>query len=142
MGDYDYPGVAPTPVGEEAVWFDHCRRRELVIQQCRGCSRHLFPPRSVCPHCLTDDPEWVRARGTGTVHTFTVQHRNPQGFEGQAPYTIAMVDLDEGVRMMTRIPGDPDRLAVGDPVEVRWADVADGVTVPVFVRSEEAPHAR
>lgn len=77
-----------------------------------------------------------RQPGTGTVFTFTIQHREASGFEGQAPYVVAMVDLDEGPRMMSRIVG-PEPISIGMSVEVGWASIADGVDVPVFVSAQE-----
>ena len=138
MGDYDYRARLPAAIGEEARWFEYCRRKQLMIQRCAACDVYLFPPRSVCPECLAADPVWVEAAGTGTVYTFTVQHRDAAGFEGQAPYTIAMIDLDEGVRMMSRIAGSPEDVRIGMAVEVRWAEITDDGSVPVFVPATES----
>ena len=137
MGAFDYSGVRPPAFGEEATWFEYCSAERLMIHRCRDCAQFLFPPRSVCPHCLAPDPEWVEAAGTGTVFTFTVQHRDAPGFKDQAPYTIAMVDLAEGVRMMSRIVAPSDLVAIGIPVEVRWAAIEPGFKVPVFVPQED-----
>lgn len=135
-GPYDYPGVVPSAQGEEADWFAFCREHRLMIQRCVECAHYQFPPRSVCIECLAPRPEWVEAAGTGTVFTFTIQHREASGFEGQAPYVVAMVDLDEGPRMMSRIVG-PEPISIGMSVEVGWASIADGVDVPVFVSAQE-----
>ncbi len=131
-GEFDYPGVVPPAVGEEAKWFDFCRNHQLMIQRCAACGHYQFPPRSVCVECLEEAPEWVEAAGTGSVFTFTIQHREAAGFAGQAPYTLAMVQLDEGPRIMSRIVDD-GAVAIGMDVALRWANVGADLDVPVFV---------
>ena len=131
--EYDFDGVVPTAVGEEAMWFEHCREHRLMIQRCELCGHHQFPPRSVCVECLDPEPEWVEVAGEGTVFTFTVQHREAAGFSGQAPYVIAMIQLAEGPRLLSRVVAEPDSVAIGMPVETRWANIAEDWTVPVFV---------
>jgi uncharacterized OB-fold protein len=135
-----FDGEVPEVRGEEATYFGHCQRGELHIQRCRSCSSHVFYPRSVCPTCMSGELEWVEARGTGTVHTFTIQHRDPPGFEGQAPFVVAIIELDEGVRLMSRVMGEPDDVSVGMAVRVEFASIADSFQVPVFVPAD-APHA-
>lgn len=128
----DFRGEVPETRGEETTYFDYCQQGELRIQRCSACSAYVFYPRSVCPACFGRELQWVRARGTGAVHTFTVQHREPPGFEGQAPYVIGMISLDEGVLMMSRVIADPATVRVGMPVRVAFATIADGFKVPVF----------
>jgi hypothetical protein len=78
----------------------------------------------------------VEASGRGTVFTYTIQHRDAPGFAGQRPYAVAMVELAEGPRMLSRIVGSDD-IRIGMPVEVRWASIGNGFDVPVFVAAEE-----
>ena len=92
-------------------------------------------PRSVCINCLAAAPEWVEAAGEGTVFTYTVQYREPPGFGGQAPYVVAMIELSEGPRLLSRVMAEPDDVRIGAPVEVRWAQVVDNLRLPVFVPS-------
>jgi len=135
---FSFAGAVPDVSGEEKTYFDFCRQGRLAIQYCARCDSHVFYPRSVCPTCWIGGLEWVDASGRGTVFTFTVQHREPSGYEGQAPYVLAMVELEEGVRMMTRIVADPQSVAIGMPVRVAFATVGDGdFTVPVFLPDEE-----
>lgn len=131
-------GVVPETRGEETTYFDFCQKGELRIQRCRSCSAYVFYPRSACPSCMGFDLEWVQARGTGTVFSFTVQHREAPGFEGQAPYVLAIIELDEGVRMMSRVVADPDAVRVGMPVRVQFAAIAEDFRVPVFVPAERS----
>ena len=91
----------------------------LRLQHCRQCDRHVFYPRAVCPHCSADDLCWVDARGSGRIHSFTVVHRAPPDYRDDVPYVVALVELDEGVRMMTRVVDvDPSAVRVDMPVTV------------------------
>jgi uncharacterized protein len=88
------------------------RYRELVgeggvhYQACVDCRRPLFPPRVLCPACGSTRLEWRESAGTGTVYSATTVHARDA-----EPYTIALVDLDEGIRVMVTIadatPDDP-----------------------------------
>jgi hypothetical protein len=93
-----------------------------------------FYPRAVCPSCLSSATEWVRARGRGTVYSFTVTHQSQApGFRGELPYVLAIVELDEGPRLMTNIVGcAPDAVRIGLPVEVVFEDVTPEVTLAKF----------
>jgi uncharacterized OB-fold protein len=133
VGDLDFSGPRPFVHGEEAAYFDYCRQGELRIQRCRDCKRHVFYPRFVCPWCLADDLEWVRASGRGVVHTFTVQHRAAPDYRGPLPYVIAVIELEEGVRMLSRVVCDPETVRIDMPVTVAWAKIDGDLQVPVFV---------
>jgi len=91
----------------------------LRVQRCGACGRHVFYPRAVCPHCTTGELAWVEAGGGGRVHSFTVVHRAPAEYREEAPYVVALVELDEGVRLMTRLVDvAPADVRVDMPVEV------------------------
>jgi uncharacterized OB-fold protein len=113
-------------------FWDGCRRQELLIQQCRACGRHVFIPQAFCPHCLATGLDWIRAAGTGSVVTFTVVWR-PQTPAFEVPYVIAVVQLDEGVDLLTNLTDvTPEQVAIGMRVEVRFVDVAPEATLPFF----------
>ena len=126
------PGIAPETRGEETVWFDYCQQERLMLQHCGNCGGYIYYPRAVCPRCLGANLRWEQADGGGVVHTFTVQHRPPPEF-GDAPYAVAMVELVEGVRIFSRIVGDPDSVHIGMPVRVAFARLPDGFKFPVFM---------
>ena len=130
----EYNGPLPKPDRDSAVYWDAARRHELVLQRCNSCHRFRFYPRSVCPHCLSDEFEWQTASGRGHIYSFTVIHRSPSpAFRDRVPYVLALVELEEGVRMMTNIVGcDPEAVAIGEAVEVTFDDVTDEVTLPKF----------
>ncbi|TMA99719.1 MAG: OB-fold domain-containing protein, partial [Deltaproteobacteria bacterium] len=88
----------------------------------------------VCPACLSSATEWVRASGRGTVYSFTVTYQNQAaGFREELPYVLAIVELDEGVRMMTNVVGcAPDAVRIGMPVQVVFEDVTAEITLAKF----------
>lgn len=119
--------------GDSRVYWEGIARGELRIQRCDACSRHVFYPRSICPHCFSDQLSWVTASGKGTIYTYTVVHQAFGSFAGDVPFTVAIVELEEGVRMMTRIIDGPrERVTIGAPVRVTFESVADDMTLPYF----------
>lgn len=108
------------------------RQHKLLLPWCKSCGKPHFYPRSACPHCWSEEYEWRNAKGTGTVHSFTITRANPPtAFADALPYAIAILDLDEGVRMLTNIIDWADGLAIGDRVSVSFVE-RDGTVIPVF----------
>ena len=131
----DYAGPLPVPTPESRPFWEAARRHELSLQRCRACGRRVFYPRAACPNCLSPDLEWRRVSGRGTLHTFTIVHRGAKNFPLAAPYVLAVVELEEGPRLMTNLVGveaDPVRVRIGMPVEVVFEDVSSEVTLPRF----------
>jgi uncharacterized protein len=124
----------PRPYQDTEPYWEAAKEKRLVLQQCKDCGKHQFYPRGVCSHCLGSALDWVEARGRGKVHTFTVCHRAPHpGFAGQVPFVIAVIELDEGVRMMTNIVGcDPKTVRIDMPVKVTFEEATPEVTLPQF----------
>ena len=92
---------------------------KLMGARCRSCGRLLVPPRPVCPECYGDDMEWVELKGEGIVESYTVIHVAPERFAKEAPYVVALVRLDEGVRLPGRLVGiEPEAVRVGMRVKV------------------------
>jgi uncharacterized OB-fold protein len=131
----DYTGPIPVPTPETRPFWEAAHRHELSLQRCRACGRYVFYPRAACPHCFAADLEWRRVSGRGTLHTFTVVHRGQRGFPLGPPYVIAIVELEEGARLMTNLVGvepDPQKIRIGMPVEVVFEDVSAEITLPRF----------
>jgi uncharacterized OB-fold protein len=126
----------PLPrIDEESRGFwEGLARHQLHLQRCAGCARLRHPPRAVCPSCLSSAVEWVEASGRGTVYSFTVTHQNQApGFRERLPYVLAIVELEEGVRLMANVTGcDPGVVRIGMPVFVEYEDMTDDVTLPAF----------
>ena len=132
MSDYRKP--LPRVDEEGRGYWEALARHELYFQRCRACGTNRFPPRAVCPACLSSATEWVQASGRGTVYSFTVTHQNQApGFRESLPYVLAVVELEEGPRMMTNVVGcAPDAVRIGMPVEVEYDDVTAEITLAKF----------
>lgn len=123
------------PISEASIPFwDATKQRQLVLQWCKSCDSVIHFPRAVCPSCLSDELEFRSATGRGSVYAFTVVHRpgNPT-MEERVPYVVALVELDEGARMMSNVVGcEPTEVSVGMPVQVTWEELSDGRALPLF----------
>jgi uncharacterized OB-fold protein len=131
--------VLEPPVSEAAEGFwDATRRRELALPWCPACARFFWYPREVCPVCLGEAVEWRPAAGTGEVYAVSVHHKTGPGRDPEdGPYAVALVDLPEGVRIMSNVVGvAPESVAVGTPVTVAWLPLSDGRHLPQFVPAE------
>ena len=120
-----------------ATFWSKAAEGVLVVPRCTDCGRTFWHPRPRCPHCGSGRVDWIRGSGKGTVHTFTVvrQSGDPY-FKTKVPYVVAMIDLDEGVRIMTNVVDTPlAALAVGMRVEVLFEDAGGGIAIPLFRRA-------
>jgi len=101
----------------------------FCIQHCPQCQHHVFTPRELCPHCGASPLRWVRASGLGTVYsTTTIARKQDAG----GNYNVALIDLDEGVRMMSRVEGvAPEAVAIGQRVQAHVAQT-DGRGLVLF----------
>ena len=115
-------------------FWEAAKEKRLIIQQCKDCNKHIFYPRIACPHCFSDQVDWVEASGKGKVYSFTVVKNNaPSAFITGMPYVIAVVKLEEGVQMLTNIVGcDPEAVTCDMPVEVIFEKLNDEFTLPKF----------
>lgn len=129
---------APIVNADSAAYWEGARNDTLLLQRCGDCGTLRFFPRFLCTECGSDHTEWSEASGRGTVHSFTIVHRAafPE-FQALAPYVVALVDLEEGPRMMTNIVGaDARDVAIGDAVTVVFEDRGtEGAKVPQFKRA-------
>jgi uncharacterized OB-fold protein len=129
-----WPEVSPGP--DAGPFWAACRRHRLVLPFCVPCGEYFFYPRPHCPGCGSRDVDWRPVTGRGRLHTFCIQYRSGlPGFADAVPFVTAIVELDEGPRMMsflTGVPADPAGIACEMPVEVGFLDLDGGVTLPVF----------
>jgi len=114
----------PVPDAVSSPFWEGVAEGVLRIQRCQACGRHVFYPRAVCPHCAAVDLCWVEASGSGRIHSYTVVHRAPAEYRDEIPYVVALIELDEGVRMMTRL------------VDVNPADVRVDLRVEVAIQGD------
>jgi uncharacterized OB-fold protein len=127
------PARFEPPVSEVAAPFwEATRDRRLVLPWCTACQRPVWYPREVCPGCLGSGLEWRESPGRGVVYACTVEHK-AQTRALEAPYVVALVELDEGVRLLSNVVGcPPERVGVGDRVQVTWEALSDGRGLPLF----------
>jgi len=126
------------PVSDEGrPFWDATREGRLALPWCTVCEQPIWYPRAICPACLGSEAiEWRDASGRATVYAVTVEH-SPQTRALEPPYAVALVDLDEGVRLLTNVVGVlADRVAVGDRVQVTWEPLSDGRQLPLFTPIE------
>lgn len=130
----DKPLPVPDPVTQP--YWDGLNAGELRIQRCRSCEKAVFYPRALCPHCGSRDLGWITCSGRGTLHAFTIAHRGtPAAFKGSTPYVVAMVDLEEGARVMTNlidVDPAPEAVKIGMAVEVVFEKASDAITLAKF----------
>ncbi len=126
----------PVPVADHVTreFWNGAGRHELLIQRCRECRAYQFIAQSCCRGCLSENIGWVAASGKGKVYSYTIIHRPPtQKFAADTPYTVALVELEEGVRMMSNIVEiEPQEVRVGMAVEVVFDDVGPAIALPKF----------
>lgn len=134
------------PVGAESgPFWEATRSGHLLVQWCTACDRGVFYPRAFCPHCQAPDQalQWRRATGRGTVYAAVVEHR-PEvagaAFAAGRPYCVALVDLEEGVRMLTNVVGcPPEDVRAGMAVAVTWELLSDGRQLALFEPAPDRP---
>lgn len=106
--------------GPDAVFAAFLADGRFMLQQCNDCKKHVFYPRVLCPHCGSPKLAWQPASGQGTVYSTTVVRRKP---EQGGDYNVALVDLHEGPRMMSRVDGiSPHEVAIGMAVRATIID--------------------
>lgn len=130
------PAAAPEPPKAQAIrpavnrdteyFWEGCRQGELRIQRCGGCGLLRHPPGPMCPECGATKPKYLVSDGYGVVYSYVVHH-HPQVPGKQTPFVIALIELDEGVRMLGELAGEP---SIGLPVEVVFTKVDDELTMP------------
>ena len=113
--------------GVEAAYQRQLDGGQFMIQRCGECARHVFFPRELCPHCGAMALQWVAPAGTGTVHAVTTVRRK---LDAGGDYNVSLIDLEEGVRMMSRVEGG-GKVTIGDPVRAR-VQVTEGKGLVVF----------
>ena len=123
----------PHATPETQPYWDATAQGRLDIPSCHACDEPFFYPRTSCPRCGSEDVGWVTATGRASLYSYVISHRPAPGFPERT--VIAVVELEEGPRMMTNIVGVepiPERLELGMPLRVRFEQRGE-VAIPVFV---------
>ncbi len=130
----EYRKPIPEPTPETLPYWEACKQHELRLPYCTKCREFFFYPRAFCPTCFGWEIEWRQVSGKGTLYTYSIQYR-PQAPGFEPPYITAIVQLDEGPRLMTNlidIEPDPERVKCDMPLEVVFRDITDEISLPLF----------
>ena len=132
MSEYNLPLPVITTLSK--VFWDGCKEEKLLYQHCEDCGEVIFFPKYLCPNCMSHSLEWLESKGKGKIDTFTVTYNfAPPAFMAEVPYCVAIIDMDEGYRMMSNIVEcDFKELECDMPVEVAFDPVTEEVTLPKF----------
>jgi len=130
MSEYLKPLPKPSPASRP--FWDAARRHELTLQRCGACHKFIYYPRDRCPHCFSAELSWERVSGRGKVYSYTVVRRASTRSFADAPYVLAIVELDEGVRMTSNVVAPADQVRVDMPVTVYFDDVTPEHTLVKF----------
>jgi uncharacterized OB-fold protein len=127
--------IRPMRNRDSAFFWDGTAAGELRVPQCNACGALRFPPGPACPECGAFDRGHVVASGRGTVFSYVV-HRHPPVPGKALPIVIALIDLEEGVRMVGEVVGvADDEIAIGMPLTVDYRRVDDDLTLPFWRRA-------
>lgn len=130
----EYTKPIPVPDNASQPFWEGARNHRLLLQRCSDCGAHQFFPQSYCRKCLSENITWFEASGKGKIYSFTIIHRPPSHiFEEDIPYVIAIIELDEGSRMMSNIiETEPEDIHVNMSVEVTFKDISSTISLPEF----------
>jgi uncharacterized protein len=121
---------------EAKPYWDGAREGRLMIPRCRGCGKAFMHPRVLCPFCASRNIEWIRATGRGRLHSFEIAHQIlNKTFKVKTPVVLALVELDEGPRLLTNLVNvtpDPAKIRCDMAVEVVFEKQTDEVSLPMF----------
>lgn len=139
MAASDMPKPAPFATETSRPFWEGLRAGEVRIQRCDACDRWVFYPRSHCPGCLSPALAWRAVSGRGVVHSFTVARVPTVAmFADEVPQKLAIVELEEGVRLATTLVDvPPESIAVGLPVEPVFDPVEGGEGVLLRFRPSD-----
>ena len=128
------PRYTPNPSGFSAEFYAHCARGELRFQRCASCRAWRHPPRVACPGCGSESWAWEASSGRGTLFSWTVTHQPlAPGFADDVPYAVVVVELEEGVRLVSGLRGlRPDQLALDLPLAVEFVPVSKSLALHCF----------
>ena len=124
----------PVPTRESQPYWDGLREGKLMLQHCAACGKVRHYPRPVCPNCFSMESEFKAAAPSGKLHTWTVCH-HPFNFffKAEAPYIVALVDMDAGVRINAPLRGSAEGdLKIGQPLRLQFEPVTKDITLPFF----------
>jgi uncharacterized protein len=129
-----HPKPLPVVTQENRPFWEGCKQGKLLLQYCDQCRQHQFYPRLYCMHCESTVVRWVPASGRGVIYSYTIIHQNKSPeFVRDTPYNVAIVQLEEGPRMMCNIvETHPTELRIDLPVTAVFDAVTSDIHLPRF----------
>ena len=125
---------APVPDLDTQPFWDGCEAGKFLVPECSVCGARRWPPGPMCPVCRSTETTWIESTGRGSVYSWLVVHHpvNPV-LADQVPYVVAMIDLEEGVRVVGNVEGcEPGEIVAGLPVDLVFETHEDGMQIPNF----------
>lgn len=114
-------------------YWEGCKQGKLLYQHCLNCEKNQFYPRYQCKYCNSKNLEYRESKGTGAIYTYTIVHRAPNpAYKEDIPYILAIVELDEGFRMMSNIVGVEEEINIGDRVRIEFEKRSEEIYIPQF----------
>jgi uncharacterized OB-fold protein len=128
------PRPAPIPDAESEPFWSGTLDGKLLVQECSVCAQRQLYGRSLCTNCHSAALSWVETSGKGTIHSRTIIRQNPsRSFKHMILFVVALIDLDEGPRMMSNVIGTPaEEVQIGDRVRVTFEKASDAAALPLF----------
>jgi len=120
----------PSPINnsENKSFWDAAQENRLILKLCNSCKEPHYYPRSICPHCGSNDTTWVESKGLGEIYTYTVMRRGVE-----VPFAMAYVKLNEGISLLTHLTNyDFDTIRIGQKVRVVFQETQDGQKTHLF----------
>lgn len=138
LSDEDVKKPMPKPSKWSRPFWDAAKQHKLVLKKCKDCGHIDHPPYLYCTNCHSDNAEWIEASGKGKLYAYAInEYMVPFPFWDDMPYVVAMVDLEEGVRMISNIVDcDQDKLKNGMDLVVVFDDVSKEFTLPKWKLAE------
>jgi uncharacterized OB-fold protein len=133
MSDSTYP-LLPKISDDTAPFWQGCKERRLLFQKCSECGHVRYPASFGCPQCLSPRNTWIESKGRGSIYSFVVfQRAFHPSMADRIPYTVAVVEIEEGPSFLTNIVGcDPTEVHCGQKVRLQWENAIDGLPLPMF----------
>ena len=134
MPDINHPKPLPVITEDSRPFWEGCQQGKLLLQYCGACQRYQFYPRLFCMQCGSGSLRWVEASGRGVIYSYTIIHQNKSPeFVGDTPYNVAIIQLEEGPRLLSNIVDSSlADLRMDLPVTVVFDAVSDTIALPHF----------
>ena len=128
------PRIAPIPDAESEPFWTAVNEGRLLVQECSVCGQRQLYGRSLCTNCHSAALTWIESSGLGTIYSRTIIRQNPsRSFKHLIPFVVALIDLDDGPRMMSNVVGTPaEDVKIGDRVRVVFEEVTEFSSLQLF----------